>query len=104
MNNWKKVFREFYNDNEAGGSSRWQVAPNIVETFIEGLIKQVAEEVIGSELPSKEAVARAKKVEFTLGRLVAIHDIMNFHARSGLREKQRARLKKMLKGGELNGI
>jgi len=40
MDNWKKVFREFYNDNEAGGSSRWLVAPNTVEIFIEGLLRE----------------------------------------------------------------
>ena len=36
---WKKLFREFYDDNEAGGSSRWKVAPNIVENYIESILK-----------------------------------------------------------------
>lgn len=35
---WRKIFKEFHNKNENGGSSRWLVAPNIVETFIAGLL------------------------------------------------------------------
>ena len=42
---WEKVFRKFYNDNEQGGSSRWLVAPNIVELFIRSQRKQVIEEI-----------------------------------------------------------
>lgn len=34
----KTVFRKFYDDNEAGGSSRWRVAPSTVEVFISGLL------------------------------------------------------------------
>ena len=35
---WELAFKQFYNDNESGGSSRWLVAPNIVENFIKSLI------------------------------------------------------------------
>lgn len=31
---WKKIFKDFYDNNENGGSSRWLVAPNTVENFI----------------------------------------------------------------------
>ena len=44
MTNWKKLFREFYDDNECGGSSRWLVAPNIVEMFIDFQLRESLEE------------------------------------------------------------
>ena len=46
MTNWKKLFREFYDDNECGGSSRWLVAPNIVEMFIDFQLRESRREVI----------------------------------------------------------
>ena len=45
MTNWKKLFREFYDDNECGGSSRWLVAPNIVEMFIDFQLQESLERV-----------------------------------------------------------
>ena len=45
MTNWKKLFREFYDDNECGGSSRWLVAPNIVEMFIDFQLRESLERV-----------------------------------------------------------
>ena len=35
---WLAVFRHFYDDNEAGGSSRWFVTPDTVKNFIKGLL------------------------------------------------------------------
>ncbi len=35
---WMDQFRLFYDDNEAGGSSRWMVSPDTVERYIEGLL------------------------------------------------------------------
>lgn len=37
---WQDIFREFYDDNESGGSSRWKVAPNTVEVFISGVLSE----------------------------------------------------------------
>ena len=37
---WQEVFRRFYDDNEAGGSSRWLVTPMTVEIFIKGLLME----------------------------------------------------------------
>lgn len=44
---WRKVFREFYNDNEGGGSSRWLVTPSTVEVFISGLLEKQKNELLG---------------------------------------------------------
>ena len=44
--NWRKLFREFYDDNESGGSSRWKVAPNIVELFIESRLQESLREAV----------------------------------------------------------
>lgn len=38
---WEDVFEQFYDDNEAGGSSRWKVTPDTVKNFIKGLLKEV---------------------------------------------------------------
>ena len=37
---WVETFRKFHNDNVSGGSSRWLVAPNIVEVFIREVYQQ----------------------------------------------------------------
>ncbi len=38
IEDWEEVFDMFYDDNEAGGSSRWLVAPTNVKVFIKGLV------------------------------------------------------------------
>jgi len=37
---WKVLFREFYDNNENGGSSRWRVAPIVIETYIEQVLEK----------------------------------------------------------------
>jgi hypothetical protein len=41
---WKEAFKKFYDTNESGGSSRWLVAPNIVELFIRSLLAETRKE------------------------------------------------------------
>ena len=43
----QKIFRGFYNDVEEGGSSRWLVAPDTVEVFINGLLDRQKDEALG---------------------------------------------------------
>ena len=43
-NTWKEIFRKTYNDNEAGGSSRWLITPTTAEVMIEGFIEQAVSE------------------------------------------------------------
>lgn len=38
LESWKEVFKNMYDKNESGGSSRWLVAPSTVEVFIENLL------------------------------------------------------------------
>lgn len=53
---WRETFRKFYNDNEQGGSSRWLVAPNVVEVFIEASISHaLAEREAGWKKTAKAA-------------------------------------------------
>ena len=59
---WSTVFKTFYDDNEAGGSSRWFVSPETVRNFIEQIVKQeklkvleeVEERIPHSITPDKE--------------------------------------------------
>lgn len=41
---WEETYDMFYNDNEAGGSSRWLVSPDTVKVFIRGIIQQAKKE------------------------------------------------------------
>ena len=43
---WEITFQKFYNDNERGGSSRWLVAPNIVELFISSTLAEARKETV----------------------------------------------------------
>ena len=43
---WKQVFRTLYDDNEAGGSSRWLVSPTTAQTMVEGFIEQARREAL----------------------------------------------------------
>lgn len=56
VSDWKVTFRKFYDDNEQGGSSRWLVAPNVVEVFIRSVEAHARQE------GKQEAVKRIKKV------------------------------------------
>lgn len=43
---WQEVFKQFYDDNESGGSSRWLVTPDTVKIFIKGLLFSQNHEII----------------------------------------------------------
>ena len=69
---WRTRFKIFYNDNEVGGSSRWMVRPQAVESFLATEISEARyggfqdgeraeQELTKSRLPKKVAEARASE-------------------------------------------
>jgi len=57
---WKILFKDFYNNNVSGGSSRWLVSPALVEVFIDGLLSSQKQELIRqlAEKIEKEKIQR----------------------------------------------
>jgi len=45
ISEFDKIFREFYDDNEAGGSSRWLVAPTNVQIIVRGYFKRIEDKI-----------------------------------------------------------
>lgn len=80
---WEETFRKFYNDNENGGSSRWLVAPNIVEVFIRQLLLSQLQEVwervekIKNEKPPMKLRRKSDRVDWLNdGYQLALSDIL----------------------------
>ncbi len=59
IEDWKKIYKTFFNDNEHGGSSRWLVNPDVVELFIIGVLRKHGE--AERQKGRSEAVAYIRK-------------------------------------------
>ncbi|TSA58163.1 hypothetical protein D4R42_00180 [bacterium] len=42
---FEKIFREFYDDNESGGSSRWLVAPTNAQIITKGYFNSILDKI-----------------------------------------------------------